>query len=102
MNIASLEVHNYAPELNTLHLNNGIKLPVPGLTTIKDVRAFYFKPSKPGRYVKVTVSNTEYNISRTYQGYVKSYKDVIEFLKGRKEYHNLPGTLFSLSIKTIS
>lgn len=97
-----VETHKFAPELNKVHLRDGAILETPTLDSIKNIRAFYFSPAIPGRYVKIVVSNTEHNIHKIYQGYVKSYKEISTFLKSRKEYHNLPGTSFNLSIKRIA
>ena len=38
--ITGLEVHRYAPELNKLHLRNRQTLPAPGITTIKEAKAY--------------------------------------------------------------
>lgn len=38
MKISHLEIHRYAPELNRLHLKNGISFKAPGCQTIKQTR----------------------------------------------------------------
>lgn len=67
--ITGLEVHRYAPELNTLHLRNRQTLPVPGITTIKEAKARLFGRRQPGHQVIITVSHPDYvNLSQLYRG----------------------------------
>ena len=40
--ITGLEVHRYAPELNTLHLRTRHTLPAPGFSNIKEAKARLF------------------------------------------------------------
>ncbi|MCX4103183.1 hypothetical protein OR620_05215 [Aeromonas hydrophila] len=58
--ITALEVHRYAPELNTLHLRNRQTLPAPGITTIKKAKARLFSRWQPGHQVTITVHHPDY------------------------------------------
>ncbi|MGL5523517.1 MAG: hypothetical protein ACRDCY_06605 [Aeromonas veronii] len=67
--ITGLEVHRFAPKLNTLHLRNRQTLPTLGITTIKKAKARLFSRWQPGHQVTITVSHPEYvNLSRLYRG----------------------------------
>ncbi|WP_429140892.1 hypothetical protein [Aeromonas veronii] len=62
--ITGLEVHRYAPELNTLHLRNRQTLPA----TIQQATARLFGRWQPGHQVTITVSHPDYvNLSRHYR-----------------------------------
>ncbi|WES92787.1 hypothetical protein PY368_20320 [Aeromonas hydrophila] len=92
--ITALEVHRYAPELNTLHLRNRQTLPAPGITTIKEAKARLFSCWQPGHQVTITVPPPDYvNLSRLYRGRLTSLTDLPEHLARLRQRRNVPGTI---------
>lgn len=57
-NWQKLEVHTCAPELNKLHLKNGVVINTPHCTSIKEVREL-FKPRPKGLHVTINSSYDE-------------------------------------------
>lgn len=53
MKIKGLERHRYSPELNKLHLQNGIVLGVDGCTSIKEAKAMLFPRPLKGLYCRI-------------------------------------------------
>ncbi|WP_421248936.1 hypothetical protein [Aeromonas jandaei] len=98
--ITGLEVHRYAPELNTLHLRNRQTLPAPGITTIKEAKARLFRRWQPGHQVTITVSHPDYiNLSRLYRGRLTSLTELPEHLARLRQRHNAPGTIIDIKMK---
>lgn len=98
--ITRLEVHRYAPELNTLHLRNRQTLPAPGITTIKEAKARLFGRWQPGHQVTITVSHPDYiNLSRLYRGRLASLTDLPEHLTRIRQRHNEPGTRINIELR---
>ena len=98
--ITRLEVHRYAPELNTLHLRNRQTLPAPGITTIKEAKARLFGCWQPGHQVTITVSHPDYvNLSRLYRGRLASLTDFPEHLTRLRQRHNVPGTRIDIQMR---
>lgn len=89
MKIKSLERHIYAPELNKLHLENGIVIPCPNANTIREARQDLF----PKRYnsllcvVTSTYTNKKYkHLDRLVaSGRVKTRLDAYRFAKKYKQ-----------------
>ena len=91
MNII-LEVHHYAPELNRAYLNGNAQAVVkcPGIFTIKDFRARFFKPVKRGLFAVVAkeYDDPRYTwLNKTYSGYVSSRAEALALVRDMK-----PGT----------
>ncbi|WP_270809198.1 hypothetical protein [Aeromonas sp. QDB08] len=98
--ITGLEVHRYAPELNTLHLRNRQTLPAPGITTIKEAKARLFSRCQPGHQVTITVSHPDYvNLSRLYRGRLASLTELPEHLTRLRQRHNVPGTIINIQLR---
>ncbi|HDO1322888.1 TPA: hypothetical protein P2R03_004460 [Aeromonas veronii] len=98
--ITALEVHRYAPELNTLHLRNRQTLPAPGITTIKEAKARMFGRWQPGHQVTITVSHPDYvNLSRLYRGRLVTLTDRPEHLTKLRQRHNVPGTIIHTHLR---
>ncbi len=98
--ITALEVHRYAPELNTLHLRNRQTLPAPGITTIKEAKARMFGSWQPGHQVTITVSHPDYvNLSRLYRGRLVTLTDLPEHLTKLRQRHNVPGTRIDIRLR---
>jgi hypothetical protein len=98
--ITGLEVHRYAPELNTLHLRNRQTLPAPGIITIKEAKARLFGRWQPGHQVTITVSHPDYvNISRHYRGRLASLAELPEHLTRLRQRHNVPGTIIDIQLR---
>ncbi|WP_429220521.1 hypothetical protein [Aeromonas veronii] len=98
--ITGLEVHRYAPELNTLHLRNRQTLPAPGITTIKEAKARLFSCCQPGHQVTITVSHPDYvNLSRLYRGRLASLTELPEHLTRLRQRHNVPGTIIDIQLR---
>ncbi|MGE6138913.1 hypothetical protein [Aeromonas rivipollensis] len=98
--ITALEVHRYAPELNTLHLRNRQTLPAPGITTIKEAKASLFGHWQPGHQVTITVSHPDYiNLSRLYRGRLASLAELPEHLTRLRQRHNVPGTRIDIQLR---
>lgn len=94
--------HTYAPEMNRIMFDNGVQMPTPGLTTLQQVKKQYFAPVRHGKFVEAVYDNADHpTLSRFYSGYVKSYHEIVEFLKERNVYHNMPNGEWSISIRTI-
>lgn len=94
-----LHTHKYAPELNTIKLCSGAIIPAPNITTMSEAKRFFSPIWSPGRYATVEYINQENpSLNRKYQGYIKSYQGLKNFLQERKEYHNVPGGEFKISI----
>ena len=101
MKILGLEVHKYAPELNKVVFDNGVKMDAGNMTTISDFRRANFAPAKPGRYCVIKYTNQgRPDLNRTYRGY-SSYKAIQGVLYALKKRHNVPGGKFSVSLKYI-
>lgn len=49
--IQNLELHRYAPEMNTAILRHGVRMRCPGAQTIRDVRVRQFSPQRRGVFV---------------------------------------------------
>ncbi|OEC51235.1 MULTISPECIES: hypothetical protein [unclassified Aeromonas] len=98
--ITGLEVHRYAPELNTLHLRNRQTLPAPGITTIREAKARLFGRWQPGHQVTITVSHPDYvNLSRLYRGRRASLTDLPQHLTRLRLRHNVPGTRINIELR---
>ncbi|MFM5439174.1 hypothetical protein ACET9K_06865 [Aeromonas enteropelogenes] len=98
--ITALEVHRYAPELNTLHLRNRQTLPAPGITTIKEAKARLFSRWQPGHQVTITVHHPDYvNLSRLYRGRLANLTDLPEHLIRLRQRHNEPGTIIHTHLR---
>lgn len=98
--ITALEVHRYAPELNTLHLRNRQTLPTPGITTIKEAKASLFGHWQPGHQVTITVSHPDYiNLSRLYRGRLASLTDLPGHLTRLRQRHNVLGTRIDIQLR---
>ncbi|MCK2071958.1 hypothetical protein [Aeromonas caviae] len=98
--ITALEVHRYAPELNTLHLRNQHTLPAPGITTIKEAKARLFSRWQPGHQVTITVSHPDYvNLSRLYRGRLANLTDLPAHLARLRQRHNVPGTIIDIQLR---
>ncbi|MEZ6992567.1 MULTISPECIES: hypothetical protein [unclassified Aeromonas] len=98
--ITGLEVHRYAPELNTLHLRNRQTLPVPGITTIKEAKARRFSRWQSGHQVTITVSHPDYaNLSRLYRGRLANLTALPEHLTRLRQRHNEPGTCIDIQLR---
>ncbi|UUI59328.1 hypothetical protein [Aeromonas salmonicida] len=98
--ITGLEVHRYAPELNTLHLRNRQTLSAPGITTIKEAKARLFSRWQPGHQVTITVSHPDYvNLSRLYRGRLASLTDLPEHLARLRQRHNVTGTIIDITLR---
>lgn len=98
--ITGLEVHRYAPELNTLHPRNRQTLPAPGIITIKEAKARLFGRWQPGHQVTITVSHPDYiNLSRLYRGRLANLTDLTEHLTKLRQRHNVPGTCIDIELR---
>lgn len=98
--ISGLEVHNYAPELNKLHLRNRQTLVAPGITTIKEAKASLFDRWQPGHQVSITVHHPDYiNLSRLYRGRLANLTDLPEHLTRLRQRHNVPGTHIDIQLR---
>ncbi|WP_323883493.1 hypothetical protein [Aeromonas caviae] len=98
--ITALEVHSYAPELNTLFLRNWQTLPVPGVTTIKGAKARLFSRWQPGHQVTITISHPEYiNLARLYRGRLATLTELPGHLNRLRQRHNVPGTIIDIRLK---
>ncbi|MGR1254960.1 hypothetical protein [Aeromonas veronii] len=98
--ITGLEVHRYAPELNTLHLRNRQTLPAPGITTIKEAKASLFGHWQPGHQVTITVSHPDYvNLSRLYRRRLTRLTDLLEHLTRLRQRHNVPGSIIDIQMR---
>ena len=98
--ITGLEVHRYAPELNTLHLRNRQMLPAPGITTIKEAKTRLFGRWQPGHQVTITVSHPDYvNLSRLYRGRLASLSELPVHLARLRQRHNVPGTRIDIELR---
>ncbi|MFB2713825.1 hypothetical protein ACE1BU_23725 [Aeromonas veronii] len=98
--ITGLEVHRYAPELNTLHLRNRQTLPAPGITTIREAKARLFSRWQPGHQVTITVSHPDYvNLSRLYRERLVTLADLPAHLNKLRQHHNVPGTRIDIKIR---
>ena len=94
--ITGLEVHRYAPELNTLHLRNRQTLPA----TIQQAKARLFGRWQPGHQVTITVSHPDYvNLSRLYRGRLASLTELPEHLNRLRQRHNVPGTIIHTQLR---
>ena len=98
--ITGLEVHRYAPELNTLHLRNRQTLPAPGIITIRQAKARLFVRWQPGHQVTITVSHPDYvNLSRLYRGRLANLTDLPENLARLRQRHNVHGTIIDIQLR---
>ncbi|MGL5525085.1 MAG: hypothetical protein ACRDCY_15015 [Aeromonas veronii] len=98
--ITGLEVHRYAPELNTLHLRNRQTLPAPGVTTIKEAKTRLFSRWQPGHQVTITIGHPEYiNLSRLYRGRMLSLTELPGHLTRLRQRHNVPGTTIHIHLR---
>lgn len=99
MKYKGIRVHNYSSEMNRLILANGIEIKVPGLTTIKDIRKKLFSKIKSGKYCKLEFNYNNGWDTKIYQGYFKSYKEIIKIKNDLQKKHNLATLKISLSYK---
>ena len=98
--ITGLEVHRYAPALNTLHLRHRQTLPAPGITTIKEAKARLFGRWLPRHQVTITVSHPDYvNLSRLYRGRLANLTDLPAYLTRLRQRHNVPGTIIDIQMR---
>ncbi|MGL5490332.1 MAG: hypothetical protein ACRDC6_29345 [Shewanella sp.] len=98
--ITGLEVHRYAPELNTLHLRNHQRLPAPCITTIKEAKARLFGRWQPRHQVTITVSHPDYvNLSRLYRGRLGSLTGLPERLARLRQRHNVPSIRIDIQLR---
>ena len=104
----AFERHSNAPELNKIHYvvnsKEGKRIEksvVRKVDSIKHYRQLMARP-KSGRYAIIKYINEKYPaLSRTYQGYVSSYGEVLAFIKNRNQYHNVEGGTFNISLSYI-
>lgn len=104
MKIKKLEAHQYAPELNKLHLANGVIIPAPGCFTIAEVRARIFhRVKRSGKYAVIKYVNRDnLFLNREYSGFCENGYKSLQFVLGSlKKRHNMPGGSFNVSIKYI-
>lgn len=89
MKIKFLERHAYAPELNKLHLENGIVIPCPNITSIKEARQKLFKPKSNCLLCVVTsyYSDKKYkHLNKVVaSGRVNTWLDAYRFAKKYKQ-----------------
>lgn len=120
----SLELHRYAPELNKVCagatvllkpydplLNpKGLKFDELHLWSnyrpLKQTKQYLRRPEhfgrpRVGRYVRLEVYYTSDTPYKVYQGYVKSYKEALEFRAWAKEKHSLPNARFIMTTRYI-
>lgn len=102
--IKGLESHQYAPELNKLHLRNGAMIPAPGATTIRDARKALFKPlARKGHHVtiaKTYESAADQWLNDTISGMVDKPSDALDVLNSWRAKAK-PGAQFKTTIKLI-
>lgn len=98
--ITGLEVHRYAPELNTLRLRNRQQIPAPGITTIKDAKARLFGRWQPGHQVTITIRHPNYiTLSRLYRGRLANLAELPKHLARLRQRHNVPGTTIHIQLR---
>lgn len=100
MKISHLETHKFAPELNTLHLKNGVSIRVSGCTSIKQAREKLFKPRSLTlcATVKKVYEHPSFKwLESEYSGRVPSRKAALTFAKNLRE-QNKGGVLVDGSI----
>lgn len=89
MKIKFLERHAYAPELNKLHLENGVVLPCPNANTIREARQKLFKPKSNCLLCVVTSTYTDKKFKHldrvVASGRVKSRLQAYKFAKKYKQ-----------------
>ena len=78
MKISHIIVHRHAPELNTIHWENGATLRVPGITGLKQYRASLTKPPP----MIVATVQTHYPphlrwLERTYRSKVNTRREAL-------------------------
>lgn len=89
-----LERHTCAPELNKAYIGPGLAcFPVPGCTSIRDVRKKLFSPLLyKGRYVQLIAQNPAgfetYN--RVRSGFCNDIISLAGAIHNFKAYHNIP------------
>ena len=98
-----LEIHRYAPELNTYQvldskgMPKGKPLRCPGLDSIKAVRAKLYAPlGMRGRYVNLTSSTGNQR-----QGFCNDLHKLQTVLRGFRAMCNLPGTTIKISSRLV-
>lgn len=74
-------------------------LNMPEDIRVKTFRELNFKKSRQGRYAVLTF-NTPIGV-KVYQGYVPSYKKLLEVIYKLKKKHNLEGTVLTVKTKYI-
>lgn len=82
MKISRLTRHAYAPELNTLHWQNGAVTRAPGITSLAQYRASIRKPAP---FIQATVQ-THYPehlkwLERTHTGKVATRREALTFAR---------------------
>lgn len=90
--IAKLERHAYAPELNRLHLTNGLTVPVPGCTTIAQARKAAWPRPSPGIVATITFTR-EGRTVQTYGGYILARASALLFARDLAKTRHAGGRL---------
>ena len=100
MKILCLEIHKYAPELNVLHLKNGVSIKAPRCLTIKQAKEKLFikKGNKTGALFSSVYNDSNYsflNRKNIGGGYYSSY---LAAYRASKVYRQEGGILLDGSI----
>lgn len=103
--IQKIETHTYAPELNKVHLRNGVTLSLPSVTSFAEARKRLFKPANTRRVAIIEVSHPDVDINRvikkTHSGIINDYAEVKQFMVKLREWHNIEGTEFKIKTKLL-
>lgn len=95
--IKGLETHRYAPELNKLHLMDGVVLKVPGATSIKDAKyQLRWAPLESRVFATITKTYPEPwgHLNATFKGWVVDREQAMDVFRRQRNAQGGDRTLF--------
>lgn len=97
-----LERHNYAPELNKIHFDNGVIMRVGNLGSLADIKKFLFAaPTKQGKFIRIKYTNSDNpSLNKNYKGF-STYRGLKVALAALRKKHDMPGGDFNISIRSV-